>query len=87
MPDNGFGPAIFQKFATRTSPATVGGRLKSLRAKMADAGLDGSGRLGVRQKILEVSAVCGWFRVCGRAGRRCRAVHAARGRESTSRHG
>ncbi len=41
MPNNGFGPAVFQKFATKTSPATVAGRVKSLRAAMADAGLDG----------------------------------------------
>lgn len=36
-----FGPAIFQKFATRTSPTTVAPRLKALRAAIAAAGLDG----------------------------------------------
>ena len=41
MPDTGFGPALFQKFATRTSPTTVAGRLKALRARIAGAGLDG----------------------------------------------
>src|SRR3569623_1224951 len=41
MPSNDFGPARFQKFATRTTPATVAGRLKSLRRAIADAGLDG----------------------------------------------
>ncbi len=41
MPDNSFGPAIFQKFATRTTPDTVAPRLKALRAKIAETGLDG----------------------------------------------
>ena len=41
MPDKAFGPAKFQKFATRTTPATVAGRLKALRSKIAEAGLDG----------------------------------------------
>ncbi len=41
MPDTGFGPALFQKFATRTTPDTVVGRLKALRARIAEAGLDG----------------------------------------------
>ena len=41
MPDKAFGPAKFQKFATRTTPATVAGRLKALRRKIAEAGLDG----------------------------------------------
>lgn len=36
-----FGPARFQSFAARTSPATVAARLKALRAAMAEAGLDG----------------------------------------------
>ncbi len=36
-----FGPAVFQKFAARTTPGTVNGRLKALRAALADAGLDG----------------------------------------------
>jgi Xaa-Pro aminopeptidase len=41
MVNNGFGPAVFQKFATRTTPGTVAGRLKALRAAIADGGLDG----------------------------------------------
>jgi Xaa-Pro aminopeptidase len=41
MPPSNFGPAVFQKFATRTTPGTVAGRLKALRAAIADAGLDG----------------------------------------------
>src|SRR5215218_9680249 len=41
MANNGFGPAVFQKFATRTNPGTVAGRLKALRKAIADAGLDG----------------------------------------------
>jgi Xaa-Pro aminopeptidase len=41
MANNGFGPAVFQKFAARTTPGTVAGRLKALRAAIADAGLDG----------------------------------------------
>src|SRR5690348_5738624 len=36
-----FGPARFQSFAAKTSPATVAPRLKELRAAMAEAGLDG----------------------------------------------
>src|ERR1044071_5017315 len=41
MPNTGFGPAKFQKFATRTTPETVAVRLKALRGKMAETGLDG----------------------------------------------
>src|SRR3569832_1592171 len=41
MPNNDFGPARFQSFATRTTPKTVAARLKALRAAIADAGLDG----------------------------------------------
>ena len=41
MPNDDFGPAQFQKFTVQTTPATVAGRLKALRTKMADAGLDG----------------------------------------------
>src|SRR5215207_9861463 len=41
MADPAFSPAVFQKFTTRTAPATVAGRLKALRGAMADAGLDG----------------------------------------------
>src|SRR6187549_2571278 len=41
MADTAFSPAVFQKFATRTNPGTVAGRLKALRAAIADAGLDG----------------------------------------------
>lgn len=41
MTDKGFGPARFQHFASRTTPATVAGRLKALRAAMAEAGLEG----------------------------------------------
>ena len=41
MGNPAFGPAVFQKFATRTTPSTVAGRLKALRAAIADAGLDG----------------------------------------------
>lgn len=41
MRNNDFGPARFQKFATRTTPKTVPARLKALRAAIADAGLDG----------------------------------------------
>ena len=41
MSNKGFGPAVFQKFATRTTPETVAGRIKALRARMAEAGLDG----------------------------------------------
>src|SRR5690606_28218715 len=41
MPNPAFGPAVFQKFATRTTPQTVAGRLKALRAAIAGAGLDG----------------------------------------------
>ncbi|HVZ36056.1 MAG TPA: aminopeptidase P family N-terminal domain-containing protein, partial [Polyangiaceae bacterium] len=41
MPNNDFGPARFQRFDTRTSPATVVSRLRALRTAMAEAGLDG----------------------------------------------
>src|SRR3569623_3403562 len=41
MPNNDFGPARFQSFATRTTPTTVAARLKALRAAITDAGLDG----------------------------------------------
>ena len=41
MADPAFSPAVFQKFASRTTPATVAGRLKALRVAIADAGLDG----------------------------------------------
>src|SRR3569833_1001362 len=41
MPNSDFGPARFQKFATRTTPTTVAGRLKALRQAIGDAGLDG----------------------------------------------
>lgn len=41
MPTNDFGPARFQSFAIKTSPATVARRLKALRAAMVEAGLDG----------------------------------------------
>jgi len=41
MRNNDFGPARFQKFATRTSPKTVAARLKALRSAIAEAGLDG----------------------------------------------
>jgi Xaa-Pro aminopeptidase len=41
MPNTGFGPAQFQKFATRTTPGTVAARLKAFRGKLAEAGLDG----------------------------------------------
>jgi Xaa-Pro aminopeptidase len=41
MPSTGFGPAIFQSFVTKTSPATVAPRLRALRAALARAGLDG----------------------------------------------
>ena len=41
MRNNDFGPAHFQKFATRTSPQTVAARLKALRSAIAGAGLDG----------------------------------------------
>ena len=41
MRNNDFGPAHFQKFATRTSPKTVAARLKALRSAIAGAGLDG----------------------------------------------
>ncbi|HZY67563.1 MAG TPA: aminopeptidase P family protein [Devosia sp.] len=41
MANNAFTAAVFQKFATRTSPETVGTRLKALRAAIAEAGLDG----------------------------------------------
>ncbi len=41
MAQSSFGPAVFQKFTTRTTPQTVAGRLKALRAAIADAGLDG----------------------------------------------
>src|ERR1041384_5268300 len=41
MPNNDFGPARFQSFATRTTPRTVAPRLKALRGAIADAGLDG----------------------------------------------
>jgi Xaa-Pro aminopeptidase len=41
MPNKGFGPAQFQKFAVRTSPGTVAGRLKVLRSRIAETGLDG----------------------------------------------
>ncbi|MEQ1771027.1 MAG: aminopeptidase P family protein [Devosia sp.] len=41
MDNNGFGPAVFQQFDVRTTPATVKGRLKALRKELAEAGLDG----------------------------------------------
>ena len=41
MADPAFSPAVFQKFAARTTPSTVAGRLKALRGAIADAGLDG----------------------------------------------
>ena len=41
MRNNDFGPAHFQKFATRTSPKTVAARLNALRSAIAGAGLDG----------------------------------------------
>jgi Xaa-Pro aminopeptidase len=41
MATNAFGPAVFQSFASKTSPKTVARRLKALRAAMAAAGLDG----------------------------------------------
>ncbi|MEO7222933.1 MAG: aminopeptidase P family N-terminal domain-containing protein, partial [Devosia sp.] len=41
MANAAFGPAVFQKFAARTTPGTVAGRLKALRGAIADAGLDG----------------------------------------------
>src|SRR5688572_10073112 len=41
MAIHGFGPAVFQKFVTKTTPDTVAPRLKALRAAIADAGLDG----------------------------------------------
>ncbi len=41
MANNHFGPAVFQSFDTKTSPATVGKRLRALRAAIAEAGLDG----------------------------------------------
>ncbi len=41
MANNDFGPAAFQSFDTKTSPRTVAARLKTLRAAIADAGLDG----------------------------------------------
>ncbi|MEO6014935.1 MAG: aminopeptidase P family protein [Devosia sp.] len=40
MAINDFGPALFQKFVTKTSPNTVAPRLKALRGAIADAGLD-----------------------------------------------
>jgi Xaa-Pro aminopeptidase len=40
MANNDFGPAVFQKFNTRTSPRTVATRLKALRGAIAEAGLD-----------------------------------------------
>src|SRR3954468_6920117 len=41
MANSDFGPAVFQSFETKTSPKTVAGRLKALRAAIAEAGLDG----------------------------------------------
>src|SRR3954468_11475629 len=41
MPNNDFGPALFQRFDTKTSPKTVAPRLKALRRSIAEAGLDG----------------------------------------------
>src|SRR3954468_11695584 len=41
MANSDFGPAVFQSFDTKTSPKTVAGRLKALRAAVADSGLDG----------------------------------------------
>jgi len=41
MANTDFGPAVFQRFDNRTSPKTVGPRLKALRAAIAEAGLDG----------------------------------------------
>src|SRR3569623_1218327 len=41
MPNNDFGPAHFQSFATRTTPKTVAPRQRALRTAIAEAGLDG----------------------------------------------
>ncbi len=41
MANTGFGPAVFQTFTTKTTPATVAPRLEALRRAMAAAGLDG----------------------------------------------
>lgn len=41
MADPASGPVAFQSFAARTSPTTVAGRLKALRAAIVDAGLNG----------------------------------------------
>jgi Xaa-Pro aminopeptidase len=41
MTNNDFGPAAFQSFDTRTSPKTVAGRLRALRAAISAAELDG----------------------------------------------
>ena len=55
MANPGFGPAVFQKFATRTTPATVAARLKSLRKAIAAA------ELGVNARCVAL----------GRPGRLC----------------
>jgi Xaa-Pro aminopeptidase len=41
MADKTFSPPIFQSFDVRTDKTTVAPRLKALRAKMAEAGIDG----------------------------------------------
>ena len=41
MADKSFSPPIFQSFDVKTDKATVAPRLKALRAKIAEAGLDG----------------------------------------------
>ncbi len=41
MSDRAFEPPVFQTFDIRTTPKTVAGRLKALRAAMVEAGLDG----------------------------------------------
>jgi Xaa-Pro aminopeptidase len=41
MANTDFGPARFQSFDTKTTPKTVAGRLKALRAAISEAGLDG----------------------------------------------
>ncbi len=40
MTPNDFAPAVYQNFDIRTSPTTVAGRVKALRAKMREAGVD-----------------------------------------------
>src|SRR5690554_2642610 len=41
MQSRAFPPTVFQSFEARTSPDTVGPRLKVLRQEIAKAGLDG----------------------------------------------